>query len=600
MPQSKDGYQMTDSTFDADAYEKEWLNGKQNSSSGGNSSSTPSPSSKFDADAYEKEWLKNAPTPPPIADQPPSTTTKGVLKSAAAGGVDAGAGAINMAIDPFGNLIGKPLITLGMAAHDALAPTFGYDRFTDKQRADFLGDEVAQPGTRLANGVGNLLGTPSTDSIQPATDAERMVRKGTTGAFLGGLPGVVGALTGDQLAERAPDWAKPAAELTGNLLGGGVGGAAERSVVTPFTGKTTTMPPSTAALVDLAKQRGIDLPATLVPDAMNTPSKVAYGATKLFPGSGAGTEVARPLNQWHQALAEEVGIPTGKLSDAQKNMTPTALNGVKQNVMDDISDIERNTPFQVSPGLNQKLAQIEKNADVNMTPEQAKIVKQQVDEIRNGPVWKQGNATYRLKQPTYHDVIGDNSSISTGTKNADPIVAQASSDIGALVRNELANQNKPYTELLTKRDNVDALSKATDNSGKVDPKILSAELAGKGTPMESLSQVGQFLNPQKGTWGKLGDKVSQFIPGFGGELAGLAVTHAATGLGGKLAPVVLPATLAARGAGKYYRSKGYMNNVKNDNTTYPGAIGGGLVAGDATDSAEIPTMTIKPTKKKTK
>lgn len=164
----------------------------------------------------------------PVGSEP---TLRGIAKNVAAGLVNAGAGAINVLSDPFGNLVGKPLVTAGMFAHDALAPVLGYERFSPEFRQSMLEDTVPQPGDRLVSGISSLTNTANPQTTPPQNNAERFARKVTTGAAmmsaggpLAAVSGGAGALVGDIAASSAPDWAQPAAELAGNVVGGAVPG----------------------------------------------------------------------------------------------------------------------------------------------------------------------------------------------------------------------------------------------------------------------------------------------------------------------------------------------------------------------------------------
>lgn len=168
----------------------------------------------------------------------PQSTMRGIARNAAAGATDAAATIGNVATDPTGNMIGKPLATLGVATHDWLAPMFGGKRFPDDVRNMLLDDNVPQPGNQVVNAVGAAMGAPSPDSIEAHGGAERMARKvvgaaggaaalSPAGAMLPAAVGAGGAMAGDLAAQVAPDWLKPAAELAGNVAGGaGVAGSA--------------------------------------------------------------------------------------------------------------------------------------------------------------------------------------------------------------------------------------------------------------------------------------------------------------------------------------------------------------------------------------
>lgn len=184
----------------------------------------------------------NAAAPPPawqsapvVDDAGEPAGKSGYLANTAAGVVEGSAGALNVLSDPFGNLVGKPLATVGMFAHDALAPVFGYDRFTPEFRSAMLDDTVPQPGTRIAAATGKAMGAPATEDVHPATAGQSLVRSVVPAAVgmaaLGGGSGILrsavinpalgvsGELGGETASAFVPDWAKPAAGLVGNVAG---------------------------------------------------------------------------------------------------------------------------------------------------------------------------------------------------------------------------------------------------------------------------------------------------------------------------------------------------------------------------------------------
>jgi hypothetical protein len=166
-----------------------------------------------------------------------------MVANAAAGLAEGGAGGLNVLSDPFGNLVGKPLVAIGAAAHDALAPVFGYHKFSPEERAALFDDEP-QVGDQVAGAVQRAVGAPELSTVQPGSTGQSLVRSGVSGAVqmlgagvgagagagqlaVGTAAGGVGGVTGDAAQMVAPDEYKPVAGLVGNVLGGGVvaGGA---------------------------------------------------------------------------------------------------------------------------------------------------------------------------------------------------------------------------------------------------------------------------------------------------------------------------------------------------------------------------------------
>ncbi len=176
-----------------------------------------------------EDMLKQAtrgqlPAPPQVSQ---GSTMRGVGRNVGAGMTDVGAGLANVISDPVGNLVLKPAAIIGGTLYDAGARTFGYPPMTPEQRADLYGqNDPPQPGTRAVEAIGGALGVRPSDV--PATGAaERLTRKIVGGAGTGAVVGPLGALAGgsgaavgDVAAEAAPDWAKPGAELAGNIAGG--------------------------------------------------------------------------------------------------------------------------------------------------------------------------------------------------------------------------------------------------------------------------------------------------------------------------------------------------------------------------------------------
>lgn len=200
--------------------------------------------------------------------EPPKT---GYLANATAGLIEGAGGVLNTFADPVGNLIGKPLSILGTAAHDALAPYLGYEKFTPQQRNDLIGDEdTPQPGTRLVDAAGRAMGAPATADVQPATPGESLTRKalaaGTGMAALGGgsllrsatvnpALGVSGALGGAAAADLAPEAFKPVAEVAGNAAGMMVpvgAGAVLRTAAKPVAAYLAPMTGRVNPLTDLS------------------------------------------------------------------------------------------------------------------------------------------------------------------------------------------------------------------------------------------------------------------------------------------------------------------------------------------------------------
>jgi hypothetical protein len=175
------------------------------------------------------------PQDPDYPVQPGQTTGYGA--NIAAGAAQIPAQGIDIATDPFGNMVGKPLATGLVALHDFIAPKLGYQKFPADVRHTLLDDTVPQPGDRLVSSAAHTLGLPAPEDVVPGSAGQGMARAATTAAglfpIMGGAglrqaagPAAVGATSAvaGQIAEDvAPDEYKDLANMiTQSAVGAGV------------------------------------------------------------------------------------------------------------------------------------------------------------------------------------------------------------------------------------------------------------------------------------------------------------------------------------------------------------------------------------------
>jgi hypothetical protein len=175
----------------------------------------------------------SVPRETPQPDVPQKT---GYGANTAAGVVEGASGLGNILADPFGNLVGKPVTTAAIAAHDFLAPYFGGKPLPDDVRRFLLEDQVEQPGTRAANAFGSAIGAPAVSDVvsNPAEPGQALIRAAVGGALataplaptaaVGAAAGAVGGWLGHSAAEASPERYKDFWGLVGNLAGGVIGG----------------------------------------------------------------------------------------------------------------------------------------------------------------------------------------------------------------------------------------------------------------------------------------------------------------------------------------------------------------------------------------
>ena len=300
------------------------------------------------------DWMPTA--APATSTQTDPTQRGGIVRNIGAGVLEGDAAAINTVSDPFGNIIGKPVETAAMFLHDALAPFFGYDRFSDADRAALSGDPVPQPGTRI---ISALPGANPAD-VPANTTAEQVARKvagattaaGTLGAGVGAgvgsaVAGAGGAVTGDVASRFVPDWAKEATELAGNVVGGKVTSHA----VTPVRTVTT---PERQRLVGILDAEDVPLTA-----GERTGSKPLMKTEQMLgqtPGSAGG--VASDVQTQQRAVNKAVASKAGLDADT---LDPTVLNDHLDKLGTQIGTLASNNNMPIDAAFAQTLGQIKQS-----------------------------------------------------------------------------------------------------------------------------------------------------------------------------------------------------------------------------------------------
>jgi hypothetical protein len=328
----------------------------------------------------DKPWLDDpvvrplVPTDLPKASDEKQTGTTargGMVRNTAAGVLEGDAAALNTLSDPFGNIIGKPVETAAMFLHDALAPVFGYDRFSEEDRKTLSGDPVPQPGTRI---ISALPGANPAD-VPANTTAEQIARKtaaattaaGTLGAGVGpALVGAGGAVTGDVASRFVPDWAKDATELAGNVVGGKVA----TNVVSP--GRTVTTP-ARQRLVEALDTEGVPLSA-----GERTGSKPLIKTEQMLgqtPGSAGGIaeDVATQQRAVNKAVASKAGLDS-------ETLDPTVLNKHMDGLGTQIDTLVSNNNMPIDAPFAQTLGQIKASLQ-NMKTDAAQEIQARLGQL---------------------------------------------------------------------------------------------------------------------------------------------------------------------------------------------------------------------------
>ena len=338
----------------------------------------------------------------------PATTARSLAKNVAAGAIEGGTAVGNIALNPSGNLIGKPLATTAVFLHDLIAPWFGGERFPDKVRNALLGDTVPQPVTQAVGAVGDAVGA-NPASVPANTPAEQIARKATGAAVATGGAGIGpalvatgGAVGGDAAGRVVPEWAQPAAELVGNLAGG----IATSRVATPVRTVTT---PERQRLVAELDAEGVPLTA-----GERTGSKPLMKTEQVLgqtPGSAGG--VASDVSLQQAAINRAVARKAGLDADT---LTPDVLNKHLDTVGGEIGALAQANSMQLPSTFLQDVGKIRQGLRYEKTAV-AQELGARIDQLRDMiTVDAKGNPV--LAGQHYQNLIGDLRKAISGSDDA--------------------------------------------------------------------------------------------------------------------------------------------------------------------------------------
>lgn len=519
----------------------------------------------------------------PITDPTqPAWTWRGVGRNVGAGLTDAGGGLINLLTDPFGNLVQRPIGIAGAAAYDFAAPYFGLNRLTPEQRADLTGvgapPEEQGVGTRIVSGVGSAIGADP--SKVEATPAEKVVRAVTAGATTAGavapavapiLAGAVGGATGNVAAQNVPEWAQPAAELVGNVVGAGATGAATAAQRT-MRGAVTDVSAADAALGQLARTK-YKIPIDANDLSGNSLYRIAADQASKLPFSGAKAAADAKQSAWQSAIAKQMG------EDAT-SFTPDVMDRAKTRIGKVFDDVANNTSIDATStnALINDLAKIEADAHLSLPSNELGMIKKQLENITDVAAKGQGT----IDGASYQALTRKGAPLDRAESSADPNVRFVAGQIKDALDDAFVRSASPADQaaLLQARyqyrvmRTIDQLV-AGSRDGNISPdafmqKVLTASrrfdspTGGMaytgGRDIGELARIGKLMRaaPQTGT----ADRAMINALALGGT--GLPPLFA-----NPWTAAAVPAALAANRVGGAYLRSGFLANQVIRNALQP-------------------------------
>lgn len=508
------------------------------------------PQSQDDAD-YWANVDKSAPksTVAPVQAQ---TTGRGLTRNAAAGTIDAGANAANIAADPVSNLIYYPLWSLGTGAYNLLArnvPSLGLHELSNADLDALYRDDYRnqRPGQVIEQATG-------ADKVQAASPAEALIRKGVaateTGALLspsavaGGAIAGTSAVGGDLASRAVPTPYKDAVETATNILSNAAGARVAGN-------RSSSMSEPEANIVQLGRQYGIDVPAPV-----GTVGQVSQNT----PLSGYPAYAGRVQSQWRQQVSRLMGEDTDRITQQTINAADARTGAVMDHV--------EQQPVNLDSTFQGQLAQIEADAHAEFGPNTPQF--QRVQNLLNSTMANvQQNGTIpggtfasliHKGAPIDNAIAGRNSDISSyGVRLKDALqdALQRSVSPDDAAAYQQARQQYAATRM------IEPLTQRTGRAttaGEIDPDqflVAARNNAPANSPAMDLARIGQMLP-------KTADDRTAVREGYG------ALEMAKAAGGTATATALLPGLLANRLLASPYLRSNFRTNVLLNNVLNPG------------------------------
>lgn len=422
--------------------------------------------------------------------------------------------------------------------------TMGADPDSGMFQAGKLATEVA--GTAGAGGATANALTRAAPQI--ATKAPGLIQAIRTGGLSSGGGGVVprvagGAVTGGISAGMV----NPEDAAAGAAIGGGLPAAAQvvgrgahaigrgaRDVLTSGQG----VAPEVKALATRAAELGIEVPADRLVDSR--PLNAVASSLNYVPLSGRAATEARMSSQLNQALSRTFGQDSSNVT--------MALRKADDALGKQFDDFLQSNAVAVDRQFLEDLAAAANTASKELSPDQAKIISNQVDEIvsKAGEGVMDGQAAYNIKKTL--DKIGKRPSPEAwyALDLKGKLMDALNRSVGQEKAEAFGNLRKQYGNML-------ALQKLAKNGAE--GEVSAARLANMGNinnaDVQELADIAaQFVRGREGAHG-----AAQRVFGAGGAMGTAAL--AAMGLPG--------AAVAATGAGAVMGGGRAANAALNSN-----------------------------------
>lgn len=261
--------------------------------------------------------------------------------------------------------------------------------------------------------------------------------------------------------------------VVGQGIAAGLGGVANRA--------RTAISPVVQRSIDAAQRAGIPLRAAQVSGSQFL--KTAQSAMDMVPFSGAGMMARRQQEGFNRAVGRTFGADEPYLDDV-------VMAGARQRIGQTYNDVYARNNITLDDDAIRRMLEIEGRAATNLTPDNAQVVRNQVQRVLDA--FEDG----QVPGARYQNLRGDLAEVMDGSATGQlvralrgEVDASAARSVGGVDAEALRQANAQWANMRTAES---ALQQVSGAGGNIRPSSLYPLVRNGSTgEMRELAQIGQ-------------------------------------------------------------------------------------------------------------
>jgi hypothetical protein len=240
----------------------------------------------------------------------------------------------------------------------------------------------------------------------------------------------------------------------------------------------------------ISSARAAGIPLNVAQTTTSAPIRAAQAVSKYLPFSGAGRVAQRQQQAFNRAAARSFGADAPVLSD-------DVMKQAQRRLSDEFNDIYARNDVAITPDVARRLLAIEREAAEDMVPEQARVVRNQVERIvREASEGSMTGDKYQAVRTALQKAEGGDPNIARMVKKVRAELDEAAvASVGPDDAARLAKVRGQWANLRTVQDVLKQVGGPTGQgsaAGNLNPAALwPAIRRGSTKEMRELAKIGQ-------------------------------------------------------------------------------------------------------------